>query len=342
MVTLKDIAALCGVSPATVSRALNAKRPRTERCRTIRQTAQRMGYRPNANARALKTNRSRCIGILYEDMMSHEFFSSLIDGIRVSAEREGYDLFFLSRRFDDGSDTYISQAGYRMLDGVIVVQADFSSPRIRALAASGIPVVCVDGLPGEGMLVESDNIRGMETLAEYVLSMGHRRLAYIRGEEGPVTQERAEGFLNALKKHGMDPGNVLFFAGRYRDPAACREPLVKILGMEERPSCIFFPDDFTCAAGIRCLEGMGLRVPEDISVTGYDGIEIGRVMSPRLTTYRQNAQDLAETAVRKIVDALAGKTLDEEETSGISGCLIPGETVLDRTKQQDCTRSWNG
>ncbi len=327
MVTLKDVAARCGVSPATVSRALNAVRPKSEKTRRIRQTAERMGYRPNANARALKTNRSRCIGILYEDVMEHEYFSPLIDGIRTGAEQEGYDLIFLSRRFEDRTDTYTSQAGYRMLDGVIVVRADFESARIRALATSGIPVVCIDGLPGQGSCVVSDHAEGMEKLTEYVLSCGHRRLACIRGEEGAVTGERYGGFCRAMEKRGMDPRSAPCFAARYRDPDSCREPLEEILQMKERPTCVFFPDDYSLAAGIRMLHEHGVRVPEDISAVGYDGIEFGRMMVPQWTTYWQNTPFMAQKAVRMLVDAINGGDGSPEETPVAEGRLIPGGTV---------------
>ena len=327
MVTLKDVAAQCGVSPATVSRALNSGHTRTEKTKRIRQTADRMGYRPNANARALKTNRSRCIGILYEGVMRHEYFSSLIDGIRDSAEQGGYDLCFLSRRFEDRTDTYISQAGYRMLDGVIVVQADFGSPRIKALATAGIPVVCIDGTLENGLQVESDNAKGMETLAGYVLDKGHRRVAYIRGEEGEVTRKRYGGFCAAFEKRGLDPQTAVCYQARYRAPETCLAALDEILRMEDRPTCIFFPDDFSCAAGIGLLHARGIRVPEDISAAGYDGIEVGRVMHPRLTTYRQDTSCMAETAVRMLLEAMGGRTEEGRALFTAEGCLIPGETV---------------
>ena len=327
MVTLKDVAAQCGVSPATVSRALNNAHARTEKTKRIRQTADRMGYRPNANARALKTNRSRCVGIIYEGVMRHEYFSSVIDGIRDGTEQGGYDLCFLSRRFEDREDTYISQAGYRMLDGVIVVQADFESPRIRALASAGIPVVCIDGSLGNGLQVESDNVAGMEALAEYVLSKGHRRVAYVKGEEGEVTRKRYGGFCAAFEKRGLDPRTAVCFQGRYRASGFCLTVVEQILRMEERPTCVFFPDDFSCAAGIALFHERGIRVPEDISVTGYDGIEVGRLMYPRLTTYRQETSRMAETAVRMLLEAIGGRPRESGALFTAEGCLIPGETV---------------
>ena len=125
MVRLKDIAEVCGVSVATVSRALNGlTNENRERTSFICQTARDMGYYPNAAARTLKTSRSNNLGILYEDRMNHEYFSSLIDDLRSEADRKGYDLTFLGRQ-DRKGNSYYEHARQRSLDGVIVVQADF-------------------------------------------------------------------------------------------------------------------------------------------------------------------------------------------------------------------------
>ena len=125
MVRLKDIAEVCGVSVATVSRALNGLTSESkERTAFICQTARDMGYYPNAAAKTLKTSRSSNLGILYEDRMNHEYFSSLIDDLRSEADRKGYDLTFLGRQ-DRKGNSYYEHARQRSLDGVIVVQADF-------------------------------------------------------------------------------------------------------------------------------------------------------------------------------------------------------------------------
>ena len=144
MVRLKDIAEVCGVSVATVSRALNGLTSDSkERTAFIVQTAKDMGYYPNAAARTLKTSRSNNLGIIYEDRMNHEYFSSLFDELRREAERHSYDLTFLGRgNFTDKN--YYEHARQRSLDGVIVVQADFESAGIIRLATSSIPTVIVD------------------------------------------------------------------------------------------------------------------------------------------------------------------------------------------------------
>ena len=140
MVRLKDIADACGVSVATVSRALNGlTNENKERTAFICQTARDMGYYPNAAARTLKTSRSSNIGILYENRMNHEYFSSLLDELRAAADERGYDLTLIGRNNGRTAETYYDHARRRNLDGVIVIQADFESQEVIRMAAGDIP-----------------------------------------------------------------------------------------------------------------------------------------------------------------------------------------------------------
>ena len=138
-VRLKDIADVCGVSTATVSRALNGLTQENNKVTAmIRRTAGEMGYVPNAAALTLKTNRSNNIGILYEDQMDHEYFSSLLGALRREAGRRGYDLSLIGEEGGNGIN-YLEHIRRRNLDGVIVIQADFDSAEVIRLATSSIP-----------------------------------------------------------------------------------------------------------------------------------------------------------------------------------------------------------
>ncbi len=328
MVTLKDVAAACGVSPATVSRALNAPGDNPSRqVKHIRRVARSMGYRPNAAARALKTNRSSNIGILYEDVMAHEYFSGLIEGLRRGAEKRGYDLTFLSRQFEDSEDAYIAQAEYRSLDGIIVVQADFDSARIRALNGCGLPTVVIDNRLDGCATVFSDNANGTERLIRHIASLGHRSVAFIRGDEGSVTSLRLGGFYKGCAECGIRVVPEWMLQAHYRDPASCIAAMDALLKGERRPSCILFPDDFCCIGAISALAGRGLRVPEDISIAGYDGVEMGRLMKPALTTYRQDADGMADLAVQILTEAIARGESAVGTIATAQGTLAEGETV---------------
>ena len=328
MVTLKDVAAACGVSPATVSRALNAPEDNPNRhVSHIRYVAANMGYRPNAAARALKTNRSDNIGILYEDVMQHEYFSSLIEGLRLGAEKRGYDLTFLARHFHEEGKVYVAEAEYRSLDGIIVVQADFASSRILSLSGCGLPTVVVDNrLEGCGT-VFSDNASGMEKLVRHIASLGHRRVAFIVGDEGSVSNLRLGGFYKGCAESGLRAAPEWIFHAHYRDPKSCFGALETLLAGDVKPSCILFPDDFCCIGALSVLAARGIRVPEDISIAGYDGVEMGRLMKPALTTYRQDSDGMADLAIQMLTDAISrgDQSVDGIVTS--EGSLVEGETV---------------
>ena len=223
MVRLKDIAEACGVSIATVSRALNGlTNEGKERTAFICQTAKEMGYYPNAAARTLKTSKSNNIGIIYEDMMTHVYFSTLFDSLRRESEKLGYDLTFIGRG-DFTGQQYYENARQRCLDGVIVVQADFDAAGIMHLATSSIPTVIVDHTYEGVDCVTSDNRASMEQIVRYVYLHGHRKIAIIQGQKGMVSRERLAGFYKACVELGVRVPVEYVREGLFQNAVACTE-----------------------------------------------------------------------------------------------------------------------
>ena len=271
MVRLKDIAEVCGVSVATVSRALNGlTNENRERTAFICQTARDMGYYPNAAARTLKTSRSNNLGILYEDRMNHEYFSSLFDELRREADAHGYDLTFLGQGGFSESN-YYEHARQRNLDGVIVVQADYDAAGIIRLATSSIPTVIIDHTYDGCDCVTSDNRSSMDQIVRHVYARGHRRISFIQGEKGAVSRERLAGFYKACAELGIRVPVEYVREGHFHDPAGCTAFIRELLQMDEKPTCVLCPDDYSCLGALWLLESQGLRVPADISLVGYDG-----------------------------------------------------------------------
>ena len=250
MVRLKDIAEACGVSVATVSRALNGlTNEGRERTAFICQTAKDMGYYPNAAARTLKTSKSNNIGIIYEDMMTHVYFSSLFDALRREAERFGYDLTFLGRGDFTGRN-YYEHARQRSLDGVIVVQADFDSAGIMRLATSSIPTVIVDHTYEGVDCVTSDNRSSMEQIVRHVHLRGHRKIAFIQGQKGTVSRERLAGFYKACTELGIRVPVEYVREGLFQNATECTECILEFLKLPEKPTCILCPDDSSAIGAI--------------------------------------------------------------------------------------------
>ncbi len=334
MVSMKDIARKCGVSVATVSKALNGQQDIGRETREkIRQIADEMGYMTNASARALKTSRSYNIGVLFVDPMqsglAHEFFSSVLDSIRVESERCGYDITFINRNVGRRQTTYLQHCLYRGVDGVVIASVDFTDPMVLELIHSGLPVVTIDHMFNGRMAVMSDNVAGMEALTRYVAEKGHRRLAYIHGERTTVTDGRLTGFFRACESMELPVRNECIIEGAFHDVGRCYEATKQLLSFAERPTCIFFPDDFSYIGGFNAITEAGLRIPEDISAVGYDGIRLAEVMSPALTTWRQDTEELGREAAAHLIELIEHPKTALIDRYVVSGRLLEGSSVAD-------------
>ena len=332
MTSLKDIAQQCGVSVATVSKALNGQLDIGEETRRkIRLKAEELGYTTNAAARALKTKRTYNIGVLFVDPthggLAHEFFSTVLDGIRTEAEQSGYDITFINCNIGRRETSYLQHCLYRGVDGVVIASADFKDPMVLELVNSSLPVVTLDHVFNDHISVVSDNIRGMEELVRHVIAKGHRRLAFIHGEKTSVTVNRLAGFHKTCEELGVPVRDEWIRESAYHDSEGCYRITKEILALGERPSCIFFPDDYSFVGGYNAIREAGLRLPEDISAVGYDGIPLSRIMSPVLTTWRQDTTGLGRTCAEKLIGLIERPKTAIFDRVVVKGSLQEGGTV---------------
>lgn len=328
VVKMKDIALTCGVSVSTVSRALNGQtNPDKRKAAYIRQKAQEMGYAPNAAARTLKTRRSHNIGILYEDRMDHEYFSLLLNELRASAEEHGNDMTFVRHSLHGEAGNYDERVRRRSLDGVVVVQADFNSADIIRLAAGSIPTVVIDHAYEGCDCVMNDNRGGMEALVSFAWQKGHRKLAFVHGEDSVVTRERLAGFYKQCAELGVRVPGEYILAGHFHNPMACAEAVNALMDGQDPPTCVFCPDDFSCIGALGALEARRIRVPQDVSLVGFDGIRLGRMMSPSLTSYLQDAESMARSAISLLMDAIENPQAHRPRILTVAGSVLPGETL---------------
>ncbi|MEX1307102.1 MAG: LacI family DNA-binding transcriptional regulator [Eubacteriales bacterium] len=332
MVTMKDIAAKCGVSPATVSKALNGHSDiGAETAENIRTTAREMGYLPNSAARALKTNRSLNLGVLFVDKTSsglaHEYFSTVLNSFKVEAERLGYDITFISKDIGNFKMDYYEHARYRNCDGVVIALVDYSDPAVSRLVESDVPVVTIDHVFNNRTAIISDNVQSMVDIVEYVYEMGHRKIAYIHGEDTLVTKKRLASFRKACMEKGIDVPDEHIRAALYHDPKSSSLATRELLSLQNRPTCILYPDDFSFLGGMSELERQGLKVPDDISVVGYDGVLLSQALRPRLTTFRQDSEGIGRRAAAKLVDEIENPKMFVPTQVLVSGSLLIGNTV---------------
>ena len=331
MVRLKDIAEACGVSVATVSRALNGlTNENKERTAFICQTAREMGYYPNAAARTLKTSRSNNIGILYENQMNHEYFSSLLDALRTVADERGYDLTIIGRNGSDSNETYYDHARRRNLDGVIMIQADFESTEVVRLANSDMPTVVIDHAYEGCDSVSSDNRASLERIVCHVYNHGHRKIAFVTGQDSAVMRERLAGFYKICAELGIRVPEGFVREGHFHDPERCTAIVRELLSGEEKPTCILCPDDYSCLGALWDLKAKGVRVPEEVSLVGYDGVRMSRMIRPMLTTYRQDTEVIAREAVALLIEAIEMPETHKPRQITVEGMLTEGETLSNK------------
>ncbi len=329
MVSMKEIAKRCNVSVASVSKALSDKKDISPATRErIRKAAEEMGYMLNASARALKTNRTNNIGVLFVDSMdaglAHEYFSEILESFRWAAEESGYDITFINNRVDGMTSSYLNHCKYRNFDGVVIITADFTDPQILELVDSDIPAVAIDFNYDNCSSVISDNTKGLRQLVKYAHYLGHDRIAFIHGELTDVTKKRLDGFYNTCRELGLDIPEGYVVQGRYHDIDDSYRLARELLQRPDKPTCIIFPDDYSLIGTISRFHDDNDPSLDEISVMGYDGIKMARFMG--ITTYRQDAQSLGRLACKRLVDAIENPN-DSPEHSVVAGELIEGHTV---------------
>ncbi|MCR5508794.1 MAG: LacI family transcriptional regulator [Lachnospiraceae bacterium] len=331
MVSLKDIAAKCGVSVATVSKALNDHNDVGAKTKEqIRTVAREMGYFPNSSARALKTNRTYNIGVLFVDEaqsgLTHDYFAHVLDSFKKTVEAAGYDITFISSSRSSHM-SYLEHSHYRGVDGVVIACVDFYDPQIMELIHSDLPVITIDHVFDYRIAVLSDNIQGMHDLVEYVYSKGHRRIAYIAGDDTSVTKNRLGSFYRSLEKKGIEVPDEYVLHSTYRNPEGAYKHTMNLLSLSERPTCIMYPDDFSAVGGINAIKDSGLDIPKDISVVGYDGSYISQIISPRLTTLRQDTDSIGRVAAEKLIHLIENPKTTLIQRMVIDGTLEEGGSV---------------
>lgn len=341
MVSMKDIAKHCGVSVATVSKALNGQKDIGEDTRRrICAAAEEMGYMANSVARALKTNRSYNLGMLFVDErrsgLGHEYFSTILEGFKAEAESHGYDITFINNHVGTQPTSYVKHCKYRGLDGIVIACVDFHDPRIQELAASDIPMVTIDYVFQGHTAILSDNINGVASLVKYAYDKGHRKIAFLHGEDTAVTRGRLTGFRQACSDLGLEIPPEYIIPCVYHDPDLCEKATWQILHLANPPTCILFPDDFSFIGGHNAILESGYALPwgintgKTISALGYDGINLARMM--RLTTYTQNALIIGKTAANRLIHRIEHPNEAHPERIQISGSLLEGTSVKDLTK----------
>ena len=332
MVSMKDIAKQCHVSVASVSKALNGYSDIGEETRNlIITTAHEMGYLPNSSARALKTKKSYNLGVLFVDAamngLTHEYFNHVLESFKYRAEEKGYDITFIAGNTAGQKMSFYERCRYRGVDGVLVACFKYYEEDIQDLIRSELPVVTIDHTFEGKIAVVSNNVQGMEELVSYIYSMGHKKIAYIHGDDTPVTRNRLSGFYRTTQRYGLEIPDEYVRASSYRDLEMAAKATGELLDLPNPPTCIMYPDDYAAVGGMNEIRERGLRIPEDISITGYDGIDLVRMMEPKLTTLCQDTRKIGRMAAEKLISLIEHPKTTLVDKFSVDGVLFKGGSI---------------
>jgi len=212
--------------------------------------------------------------------------------------------------------------------GTVIANIDFTTPEVLELVRSSLPVVTIDFTFDGRIAIVSDNVKGMKDLVDYVCSMGHRRIAYIHGDDNSVTRDRISSFHRALYNHGISVPDSYLKKSRYRDGETTMLCMQELLELKDRPTCVFTPDDFSAVGAYHAVQEAGLKVPDDISIVGYDGIPMSQALFPKLTTLWQDTKQIGQRAAEELIALIETPKTTLIEKELIVGQLMEGGSVL--------------
>ena len=321
-VTSLDVARLAGVSQSAVSRVFTpGASASSATADKVRRAADELGYRPNPLARAMITGKSKIIGLIVA-YLDNQFYPLALEKLSRELQAQGYHvLIFMAENSSEDVSSVMKELVDYKVDGIITASVAISNELATLCENTGIPVVMFNRGQDDDRLsrVTSDNITGGRTIANFLVGGGHKKIAHIAGWQGASTgRDRAQGFIAGLADHGLDPFAVV--DGKYnRDTAS--ELTRELFGQADRPDAVFVGNDHMAFAVMDTLRfELGLRIPEDVSVVGYDDVPMAAWPAYDLTSLRQPINRMVEATRDSLLSRIAGET--EPRHIAISGPLI--------------------
>ncbi|WP_054026554.1 LacI family DNA-binding transcriptional regulator [Bacillus sp. FJAT-28004] len=317
MVTIKDIAKAASVSVTTVSRALNGYDDVNEGTRLkIKTIADQLGYSPNMAARSLISKKTKTLGLLLSnvtrDSSKDNIAFEVLCGINDRSGELDYDLVLFSTTPQKQKiKSYKTLCQERGVDGVIIMGIRLDDPYLKEIVSSDIPCVLIDiTLQGPNVgYVTSDNTTGALTATSHLLDSGHRHIAMINGhEQAAVSLLRLEGYRQALQNNNVSFDESLVLNGSFSEHGG-REAARKILSSRPEVTALFCASDLMALGALQGVKDMGKKVPDDISIIGFDNIDLTAYCTPALTTVHQHKYELGSQAAQILIEMLEGKEM---------------------------------
>lgn len=312
MVTIKDIAREVGVSPSTVSRALSDSPLISDETREkVHREAQRLGYERNELARALVKGSSEAIGLIIPDI-TNTFFADIARGVGEAADAAGYGVILCNTNGSiDREGSYIGLLRRKQVDGLVLATATLNDPSTKSLSKTETPFILVSRIcqDVDTSYVIGDDRAGARLAVEHLIGLGHRKIGFIGGPANvQSSRDRRATYRKVLRQHGLyAEENWVCYADFTQ--AAGREAGRRMLSLESRPTAIFAANDVTALGVLEAADELGLSVPKDLSLVGYDDISYASLPRIQLTTVAQPTFEMGKIATEWLLSVLTNRDM---------------------------------
>jgi len=316
-----DVARLAGVSRTTVSLVLNNV-PGTNISEETRQrvlaAARKLEYYPHAAARSLASRRSGNIGVVLcqsaDRLFADVFLMEVLQGIHSVIRPRGFHILLEAVEDVTSPDAYFGLVQSRQIDGLIVSGPRSDDTQLPRIQENGFPVVLEGQLPGSELpQVDVDNVGGARLATEYLVSLGHRRIAFI--SNGPLiytaSRDRLLGYQSVLRDVGLECDESLVRYGEF-SRASGYEAMQSLLQLPERPTAVFVASDVVAFGAMAALQDANVRIPEEMAVVGFDDVRMAAYVTPPLTSVRLPARELGETAAEILLRLIQGEKAEPQ------------------------------
>lgn len=329
-VSIKDIARAANVSHPTVSRALrHSPLVNRETAERIRQIAARMGYRPNTVARSLVTKKTHTIGVVVTTI-ADPFIAEVVSGIEEVANQHGYSVVLSNSNADPDREVQIVHSFHeRRVDGIVVTSSRVGALYLPLLSRLKVPIVLINNQhPDDDEFVHSvmiDNVAASRAAVQYLIELGHKQIGYLGDAAGFQSDtERFAGYRQALALAGLPFLSQLVAHGDSK-PGGGEQAMEKLIALADSPTAVFCYNDMSALGALRAIYARGLKVPDDISIIGFDDLFFASYLHPLLTTIRQPKQQMGRLAMETVLRLFSGE--NSKTSIKVNGELIVREST---------------
>jgi LacI family transcriptional regulator len=322
--TIKDVAKAAGVSTATVSRVLSGKSPVSEEARNrVLSAVESLEYRPNALARSLREETTQTLGLVVSNVMN-PFFTAVARAVEDAANAKGYSVILCNADEDpEKEELYLDVLLQKRVDGLIISPSRNHSSGLLRIVRAGIPMIFVDRST-DGLdipVIRVDGRKAIEELVEYLVRLGHERLAIISGPPEIISgAERLNSYLDSVRKRRVTIPKEYVRIGDFRRGSG-RQAMQELLQLRQPPTAVFVANNLMCLGALQAAKEAGCKIPEDISIASFDDVTWFELMEPPVTAIAQPTQKLGDIAAHMLLEIL-------EEDRKLESRILEAELLI--------------